>query len=218
VGLGLMMAVPSASWASGLEARIGGFAPRAESDLFFDDAELYTVGKNDWRGVYGGVEYSFGLNDRVELGLHVDGYSRRVSTVYRDYVRDDRSEIAQDLRLSIVPLGFTLRLLPLGDRAAVSPYLAVGGDVFFYRYVEFGYFIDFYSDDLDIVDDSFLSEGAVFGGHAAGGLRVPIGDDFALTGEVRYQFAPVKRMQDDFRNNRLDLNGVSATVGIRLRF
>ena len=62
-------------------------------------------------------------------------------------------------------------------------------------------------------DASFVGRG-----HAAGGLRVPVGDDFAITGEVRYQFAPVKRMDEDFRNNSIDLNGLSATIGIRLRF
>src|SRR5712691_11655941 len=41
LALGLVAASPAASWASGLEARIGGFFPRAQSDLFSDDAELY---------------------------------------------------------------------------------------------------------------------------------------------------------------------------------
>jgi hypothetical protein len=218
LALGLVAATPAAGWASGLEARIGGFFPRAQSDLFRDDAELYTVGKDDWRGAYGGVEYSFNLVPHLEMGLSIDGYGRTVPTVYRDFERPSGEEIRQNLKLTIVPLGLSLRILPLDRYAAVQPYATIGGDVFFYKYEEFGDFIDFFEDDLPISADSFVSDGAVFGGHAAAGLRVPVGHDFAITGEVRYQFAPKKRMKDDFSLNQIDLNGVSATIGIRLRF
>jgi hypothetical protein len=47
---------------------------------------------------------------------------------------------------------------------------------------------------------------------------VPLGHDFAITAEGRYQFAQKKRMNDDFDQNRIDLNGASATIGVRLRF
>jgi len=117
-----------------------------------------------------------------------------------------------------MPVGLSLRVLPLDRFAPVQPYVTVGGDVIFYQYEEFGDFIDFFSRNLDISSDSFKSDGAAFGGHAAAGLRVPLGHDFAITGEVRYQFAQKKQMGDDFRNNRLDLNGPSATLGVRLRF
>jgi hypothetical protein len=218
VALGLVAASPASGWASGLEVRLGAFFPRAQSNLFDDDSELYTVDKDDWRGLYGGAEFSFDLASRVEMGISLDGYSRTIDTVYRDFVRENGTEIPQSLRLTIVPLGVSLRLLPAGRRAAVSPYLTIGGDVFFYKYEEFGEFIDFFSDDFDISSDSFVSDGAIFGGHAAAGLRVPVGDDFAVTGEVRYQFAPRRRMNDDFRNNDIDLSGASATLGFRLRF
>jgi len=213
-----VLAAPAPGWASGLEVRLGAFFPRAQSNLFDDTSELFTVEDEDWRGLSGGAEYSFGLAEHVEMALSIDGYSRERDTVYRDFVRENGSEIAQTLRLTIVPVGVSLRLLPTSRRQALTPYVTVGGDVFFYRYEEIGDFIDFFSDDLDISADSFESDGAIFGGHAAAGLRVPVGDDFAITGEVRYQFAPRKRMGDDFRNNEIDVSGVSATLGFRLRF
>ena len=118
----------------------------------------------------------------------------------------------------MVPLGVSLRVLPLDRYAAVQPYATVGADVFFYKYEEFGDFIDFFDNSRPIFNDSFRSQGAIFGGHAAAGLRVPLGHDFAITGEVRYQFAPTKRMNDDFDQNRIDVSGGSATLGVRLRF
>jgi hypothetical protein len=233
LGLSLVAMSPAAGWASGLEVRLGGFAPRAQSDLFSDDADLYTrrsrsdectatscpgIEKKDWRGGYGGAEYSFDLGHHAELGFSIDGYERRIPTSYRNSVRDDGSEIRQDLRLTIVPVGVSLRLLPASRYAPVQPYVTVGGDVFFYKYEEFGDFIDFFDDSRPISPDHFRSEGAVVGGHAAAGLRIPMGHDFALTGEVRYQFAEKRRMNDDFDLNHIDLNGASATVGVRLRF
>jgi hypothetical protein len=233
LALGVVAMSPAAGWASGLEVRLGGFAPRAHSDLFTDDADLYTpdfrnrdctattcpgVRTRDWRGLYGGAEFSFNLDPHVELGFSVDGYGRRIPTNYRTSVRDDGSEIQQDLRLTIVPVGVSLRLLPADKYAPVQPYVTVGGDVFFYKYEEFGDFIDFFDDSRPIFHDSFRSQGAIFGGHAAAGLRVPLGHDFAVTGEVRYQFAPTKRMNDDFDQNRIDVSGGSATLGVRLRF
>lgn len=218
LALGVVAAAPAPGWASGLDLRVGGFFPRAQSNLFDDTSELFTVDKEDWRGVYGGAEFNFELARHVEMGFSIDGYSRTLDTVYRDFVRESGAEIPQTLRLTIVPLGVSLRLLPADRFAAVSPYVTVGGDVFFYKYEEFGDFIDFFSDDFDISADAFESDGAIFGGHAAAGLRVPVGDDFAITGEVRYQYAPRKRMGDDFRNNEIDLSGVSATLGLRLRF
>jgi hypothetical protein len=233
MALGLVAASPAAAWASGLELRLGGFVPRGQSNLFDDVGELYTpdsranectetscpgVRTRDWNGVYGGAEYSFNLARPLELGISVDGYGRTIPTSYRDSVRDDGSEISQTLKLTVIPVGLSLRLLPLDRYAAVQPYLTVGGDLFYYRYEEFGDFIDFFDDSRPISLDSFKSDGAIFGGHAAVGLRVPVGHDFAITGEVRYQFAPRRQMGDDFSLNEIDLSGTSATIGIRLRF
>lgn len=233
LALGLVAASPAAGWASGLELRIGGFFPDGHSDLFDDVHELYTpqdrrnecteftcpgVRANDFDGVYGGAEYSFNVAEHVEMGISLDGYSRTVPTFYREQTRDNGDDIFQELRLTVIPLGVSLRVLPLSRRAAIQPYATIGADVFFYQYEEFGDFIDFFSNDLVIQSDSFKSDGAVFGGHAAAGLRFPLGHDFALTAEGRYQFAPTKHMDDDFDLNRLDLNGFSATVGVRLRF
>ena len=217
LGIGFMLLAPASTFASGIELRLGGFEPRGESDLFDDVAELYGVGRRDFRGFTGGIEYSLGVGDHVELGFHLDGYGRTVSSSYRDFEREDGSPILQDLRLNIVPLGATIRFLPAGRRARLSPYVAAGADVFFYKYEEQGEFIDFFTDGLEISPDAFVSEGAVGGFHVAVGLRVPVSHDVSVTGEVRYQQART-RMSDDFALNRLDLSGTSATVGVHLGF
>jgi opacity protein-like surface antigen len=217
VGAGL----PASAVAGGLELRIGGFFPRANTgafnDLFTDHSDLYNVGRSDWRGVSGGIEYSHRLARNVELGVHLDVYERTLDTHYRKYTRLDDSEIFQTLRLNVVPVGVSLRVVPTSRRARLAPYLTAGADLFIYRYEAFGDFIDFGTADRDIFYDSFVTNGVAPGFHVAGGLRVPISDDFSITGEYRYQVAE-DDMGGDFKENRIDLSGGSFTVGLHLRF
>jgi hypothetical protein len=223
LSLGLLAALPAAAGASSLELRIGGFFPRADSNLFRDDSSLYTVNKDDWQGVFGGAEFSFTPADHVEFGIHLDGYGRRVDTSYRDYTRPGGGEILQSLKLTLVPLGATLRLFPIDRDATVSPYVGVGPDLVFYKYEEFGDFIDFADPELSISADDFVSEGARPGFHVTGGLRVRIGHDFSILGEGRYQWAKAT-LGDDFSPQpgqdalRLDMSGFSAVVGLSIRF
>jgi len=223
--LGLLAALPATARASSLELRIGAFFPRADSNLFRDDSSLYTVSKNDWTGVSGGAEFSFMPSDHIEVGFSLDGCGRTVDTNYRDYTRADGREIFQSLKLTLVPLGATVRFFPADRYATVSPYVGVGGDLIFYKYEEFGDFIDFQSPGpgLDIVADHFRSDGAHPGAHVTGGLRFRIGHDFSILGEGRYQWSTVT-LGDDFRAQpgqdalRLDMSGWSAVVGLSIRF
>ena len=101
LGIGFILLAPASTFASGIELRLGGFAPRGDSDLFADVNELFGVGRRgvgprDFRGFSGGIEYSFGVGDHVELGVSLDGYGRTVRSSYRGYEHDDGSPIFQD--------------------------------------------------------------------------------------------------------------------------
>ncbi len=214
-------AFPPVARAGSLDLRVGGFFPRADSNLFRDDAELYQLAdgspleKSDWTGWTGGIQFNQAVGRFVELGFSIDVYDRSLHTAYRDFVTESGRDILQTLQLDIVPVGFQVRLGP--TRRGLSPYIAGGVDLFFYKYEEFGDFVDFDDPSTPIIADSFVSEGVAPGFHVAGGVRVPIGDDFALVGEGRYQWAK-DDMGDDFRGNEIDLGGASATIGFNLRF
>ena len=217
--LGLFAALlPATAGAAGLDVRFGGFFPRADKSLFQDDSELYTVSKSDWNGFTGGIEGNFILARNFELGVHFDAYGKTVDTVYRDYVRDDGSDIRQTLKLETFPIGFTFRIVPTSRRARVAPYVGVGADLVIWRYREFGDFIDFFDPTLPVLNDSFESNGVAPGFHATAGLRVALNEDVSIVGEGRYQFAKEDNMGDDFRDLSLDLNGWYATLGVHVRF
>jgi hypothetical protein len=227
---GLVAAAGSAS-AGGLDVRIGGFFPRGSDTLFDDLSSLYTpdgdpnrgVRARDFRGVFGGIEYNTVILPHLELGVHLDGYGRTLDTSYRDYTREGDVEIQQRLKLSIVPLGATLRLMPTSKNAPIAPYVGVGVDAIFYSYEESGDFVDFSDPELGIYTDDFRATGAALGVHAVAGLRVYLSRDLAIVGEGRYQWAK-RDMGDDFAPNepglvnRIDLSGASFTVGLHLRF
>jgi opacity protein-like surface antigen len=219
---GALAVLPSASFAGNLDVRLGAFFPNADSVLFHDDAVLYQkdgrpLETSDWIGLAGGVSYNARIARNIELGFALDGYGRTVHTSYRDYVTETGREINQSLKLSIVPLGVSLRFVPTSRRARIAPFILVGGDFIFYTYEEFGDFIDFDVPDTPVISDSFRSEGFQPGFHVGGGLRVSVSDDIGLVGEYRYQYAK-DDMGDDFIGNRIDLSGSMVTLGVNIRF
>lgn len=219
---GLAAMAPAAE-AAGLDLRVGAFLPAANSNLFDDDQSLYFVRRSDFNGFTGGGEYNTVIARNVELAFHVDGYGRSIDTSYRDYTRPDGSEIYQTLHLEIVPFGVSIRLVPTSKRTQLAPYLAAGPDLFYWKYEEYGDFIDFVDPTLPIYSDHFVSDGVTFGGHVAAGLRYYVNRDFAVVVEGRYQFAKAD-MGGDFSPtepglvNRIDLSGTSVTVGLHVRF
>lgn len=217
----MLVAAAAPLRAGNLDLRVGAFFPRADSDavndIFRDNSELFTVSESDWTNAIGGVQYNVALARFVEVGLSLDYYSRENYTSYRDFTRPDDSEITQTLRYELMPLGVTLRLVPTSRHAKVAPFVGVGGDVVFWEYEEWGDFIDFGSPRLPVEYDSFLSEGVEIGFHVCGGLKVAIDDDFSVVGEARYLWAEGD-MGEDFYQNRIDLSGLSVTLGLNIRF
>jgi hypothetical protein len=226
--LALVAAVPASARAGGLDLRLGAFFPSGNSNLFDDDNQLYLhnghpVTKSDFKGIYGGLEYNARLARNVEIGFSVDGYGRSLDTSYRDHVTQNGDEIRQTLQLNIVPVGVSIRIVPTNRRAPVAPYLAVGADLVFWNYEEFGDFVAFQDPAQPIVADHFKSSGVTPGAHVALGLRIGLSRDVSLVGEGRYLWAKAD-MGGDFAatqpglGNRIDLGGASATLGIHFRF
>jgi len=225
VTLGLIAAVARPASAGNLDARFGVFFPRAESSLFADDALLYRVNpKTDFDSFYGGAEYSFKLERNLELGFHIDGFGKNVNTTYRDYTRPNGSGIYQTLHLEEIPMGFSIRLVPTSRLAKIAPFVAVGADLIYWQYREYGDFIDFSDPTLPVRSDSFVSDGVKGGLHGSGGVRFFLNHDIAIVVEGRYLWAPLVTMGGDFSpngpglENKIDLSGWSATFGFHIRF
>ncbi len=214
---GLMGLLPGEARASGLELRIGGMLPRGKSILFDDSVALYQVEKDDFRGAFGGIEFTKNLSANLELGLSIDGYGQEIPTFYRDFTRPSGREIEQTLRLVIVPASAIVRLLPSGRYRKLTPYVGAGVSAIFWQYEEFGDFIDFDKSGQPVVSDSFKSTGTTTGFVLNAGLRYRINEDFQVTADFR-NFSGKQKMGGDFAPNEIDVSGAALTLGFRLTF
>lgn len=216
-----VLALPSVAHAQqAINLSVGGFAvasedARVDGDVLFANRDILDFSIDDFDTGSAGIEWLFPVGEFFEVGAGAGITSRRVPTVYADFVNRDGSEIEQDLRLRIVPLTATLRVLPFGRSRAVQPYFGGGIGVFNYRYSEVGDFVDF--TDRSVFSDKFVAKGNETGGVILAGIRFPIGDVWSLGGEVRYQKASAD-LSDEFLGNKLDLSGTHYLFTVHLKF
>jgi opacity protein-like surface antigen len=199
---------------------LGGFVvtgedARVDDDVLFANREILSFDIADFNTGSAGIEWLLPVGEFFEIGAGAGITSRRVPTVYSDFVDRDGSEIEQDLRLRIVPLTATVRVLPFGRSRAVQPYIGGGIGFFNYRYSEVGDFVDF--TDRSVFTDRFVAEGTETGPVVLAGLRFPVGDVWSLGGEVRYQKAEAD-LSTDFLGSKLDLSGVHYLFTVHVKF
>ena len=195
---------------------IRGEDSRAAGDVLVENRELLLFDFDDFNTVAIGAEYLISIGEFLEAGGSLGYTSRGVDTIYEDYERPDGSEIEQELRLRVVPMSVTVRVLPLGRSGAIQPYVGGGFGIYNWRYSETGDFIDFSQPGRPVFRETYTQTGTSFGPVAVFGLRVPLGN-VTVGGEVRYQKAEGELDERDFLGPKIDLGGFhySATVGFR---
>jgi hypothetical protein len=210
-----------------LTLSIGGFNPRGEdgranidggssADVLVNNLDFLAFNIDDFRGLALSAEWLTALGSNFEAGLGIGRYSRKVPSVYRDYIDLDASEIEQDLRLRTIPFSATIRFLPLGRNSGVQPYLGGGIGVINWRYTESGDFVDF--SDFSIFRGTFVGSGTTAGPMVLGGLRFPVGSS-DIGGEIRYQHAEGDLPESEgFSSTTIDLGGVSYLATFNIRF
>ncbi|HUR35501.1 MAG TPA: hypothetical protein VM032_16980 [Vicinamibacterales bacterium] len=199
----------------------GGFVPKGEDargsdDVLWNNLDFLSFDIKDFNGGTVGAEYLVGLNEYVDAGLGVGVYSRKVPSVYADYVNRNGSEIEQDLKLRTVPFTATVRFLPIGRSNGIEPYIGAGVAIINWRYSETGDFVDF--TDGSIFRDSFEGSGTAVGPTILGGVRFPLGA-WALGGEVRWQDAKGDLPSElGFAGDKIHLGGMNYLVTFNVRF
>ena len=219
-----LLTAPPADAQQTLNFSLGYFSVRGEDarvagDVITENRDVLVFDVDDFSGATVGVEWLVPLGEYFEAGAGV-GFSRRtVSSIYDDFVDSDGTEIDQDLRLRIVPVAFTIRVLPLGQSNGVQPYFGGGLGIFGWRYSESGEFVDFSTRPSTIFREQYASSGSATGPIALGGIRFA-SDSVSAGFEVRYHSADAplgEEFQDIHANPRIDLGGwaYQATVGYR---
>ena len=195
---------------------VRGVDSRVDGDVLWADLPSLVFQVKDFNSAALNGEWLFGVSDYLEAGLGAGFYQRTVPSVYRDVTHSDFTEIAQDLKLRIVPLTATVRFLPLG-RGSVQPYVGAGIGLFNWRYSEVGEFVDF--SDNSIFPERYIAKGNAAGPVVLGGIRAPVADVWTIGGEIRYQKAegdidPAVGLL----GNKIDLGGWTTSFTLHLRF
>ena len=216
-----LISADTASAQQTLNFSLGYFAVRSEDarvrgDVLVENRETFLFDFTDFNSASLGAEWLIPVGNFIEAGGGIHFSTRTVPTIYTDFARPDGSEIEQDLKLRVIPISATVRVLPLGRRNAFQPYVGGGIAAYNFRYSETGDFIDFTVPGLPIFRETYVGTGTVVGPVAVFGARLA-SDRYSFGGELRYQKAEGDLDERDFFGPKIDLGGFhySVTVGVR---
>jgi opacity protein-like surface antigen len=204
----------------------GGYSvARAGSDLFEFTTENLTVNKRDFSGLSFGGAIGFTVTQRMDITLDA-GYSRtKKESEFRNLIGSDSLPIQQSTAFERVPLTANLKyyLSSPGQSvgkaawipAKVTPWVGAGAGVMHYRFKQEGEFVDFKTNA--VFPSTFDSKGWAPMLQGMAGADLTLTPLLALTGEARYLWARGELGRDFSGFNKIDLSGVSASVGLSIR-
>jgi outer membrane protein W len=201
----------------GRDARTGADCSNCgrDVDVLIANNDFLTFDIDDFNGATVGGEWLIALGRYAEAGAGLSFSRRTVPSVYTNYVNINGNEVDQDLRLRLLPIDLTVRVLPLGQRSTFQPYFGAGLSVINWRYSEFGNFINFALPERPVFPAEYVASGTNTGPVVVGGARWADGG-ISVGGEVRYRRG-VGDLDEDFAANKIDLGGwtYQATIGYR---
>jgi len=192
--------------------KTGVLIPTMQSELWDINLSNLAFSKADMVDVYYSAEYEQFINRFLAIGIEGGIYKQEIYTAYRDFVFEDDSPIEQNLALRITSVELNAKLYPLGIRRMIYPYIAGGPGVYFWKYEQWGWFID----SIDgTVDEGYADTSRVaLGFNARAGLVIRIGKTTGISVEGKYLYLKddLSELFQDF--DKLDMSGVSLNIGI----
>jgi hypothetical protein len=225
------LGTPQASAQQSFNFYLGGFVPRpiderTSGDVLVENGrnvpfDLSTFNRSSgidiskFNGPTVGGEWLFDAGNNFEGSVGLGFYQRSVPTSYTGFVNPDGSEIAQTLKLRVVPFTALFRVLPFGHNQPIQPYVGAGVGIYGFRYSESGQFLD---SDLNVFSDTFSGSGSAVGPVVVGGIRVQAGV-ISPGFEIRYQSATGKLPSDQgFAGSKIDLGGLNYLFTLNIKF
>lgn len=221
-GKGFLFGAPA-----GTVAIRGGWAlASAKSDLFTYTTENLSLSRGDFSSPVIEADLGFRVSSRTEIVLSsgISGVNRRSDFRHFQDNAGHPIEQATDFRRVPVTLGVKQYLTPTGQSigrfawipSRIAPYVGAGGGLMYYKFRQAGDFINFQTND--VFSSIYESDGWTGTAHAVAGLDYSLGPRFALTTEARYLWAKAGLSEDFAGFERLDLSGVSTTIGLSIRY
>jgi len=197
---------------------VGQFEPDGNSDYWDDIGFDFTADSEDFEDVVIGLEWIKFLSDRLGFAVSGTFYDASQTAEYRRFEDQFGSGIfhATDLEVTSFTIGLLVHLTQRDQ--AIVPYVGAGGGLWAWRLSEFGDFIDFGTDGLDVFSDFFEDEGDAFGYYWRAGIEVPLAPNWAVYAEGRWTDVDDELGRDFGGLGTLDLSGKSASAGLSISF
>jgi len=221
-GDGFRFQQPSGSWS----LRAGFAMPNANSDLFSFTTSTLTVNHADFNALDFGGDLAFTITPRLDLVLDVSYSGMSKGSEFRAFVDNNQQPIQQTTSFHRTPVTINARyyLTDRGRRighyawvpSLVVPYVGAGVGAMNYGFDQKGDFID--NTTLAVFPDAFHSGGWVPMAQLLAGAEWSLGPTWALRTEARYLYASAAPSSDFSGFNRIDLSGVTTSVGFFVRF
>lgn len=222
-GNGFLFGPPGASFTF----RAGYAAAAARGDLIDFTTTNLTLNRRDFSSPDVAGDLGIWLSGRSQLQVSLGFAGANRPSEFRDYLSDSsNAPITQTTTFQRVPLSVSFKeylISPgrtIGSLAwvpsRVAPYLGAGVGTMWYRFRQSGDFVDFNTNSIfgSVLESSDWTAMA----QALAGIDFSLSPRYALNAEAAYHWANA-RLGNDFSGfGRLDLSGLSSTVGLTVRF
>jgi len=198
----------------------------ANSPIFRFVTDTFTLSKSSFGAYAIGGEFDVRVARRLELVLSGGWAGSKSGSEYRNWTDNANQPIRQTTSLERVPLTASLKWYLTSPGQAighfawvptrVAPFVGVGGGLMWYRFQQYGDFIDY--ADSSIANDTFSSDRWTGELHAFAGVDVALGPRYVVSGRAQYSWAKSELGGDFVGSNSVDLSGLSVTVGFGVRF
>lgn len=199
---------------------------RANSPIFQFVTDTFTLSKSSFGAFAIGGDVALRVAPRMEVLLSAGWAGSKAGSEYRNWTDNSGQPIQQTTSLERVPLTASLKwyLVTPGEAighfawvpARLAPFVGVGGGLLWYRFQQYGDFINY--ADSSITNDSFSSDRWTGELHAFAGMDLALGPRYILTGRAQYTWARSELGSDFVGPNSVDLSGLAVTVGVGVRF
>jgi hypothetical protein len=206
--------------------RLGVARPNATGDPFSDFSSNLTLSSSSYTAFDVAGDVAFTVMPRMDVVVSGGWEGSRSPSEERHWLDANNQPIRQRTTLQRVPLTVSLKYYLRSRGRAIGrfawvpaaglvPYVGVGGGLMYSRIHQWGNFV---GTDTIIYSDEFSSESWTGTAHAFAGVELPLGPRFVLSAEARYAYAKTPLGPDFSGFGDMNLSGLSATVGLGVRF
>jgi hypothetical protein len=197
----------------------------AKSEVFDFVIQNLTLNRGSFSGPNIGGDLSIRVAPRLDLSIGVDYSAAVKNSDDRVFIDNNNLPIEQTTSFRRAPLmaNALVYLAPRGRSvgtlawipARVVPWIGAGAGTMWYRFQQQGDFVDYQT--LNVFNATLQSSGWTPAFQGLGGVDVTLSPRVGFTADARYLWAKAD-LSNDFRNfDRIDLSGITGSLGFAIR-